>query len=109
MELVTRVVLKDVHRKIAVSGNVYHEIEVEETLPVKDENGKNISKTWQKLYMPEVKNEDFLRECVGTEVKMKANLYFHERMVETRKYQDLRLTVIDINDINTQGSGNTEE
>lgn len=109
MEFTSRLVLAVVHKKISMNNNTYFELGFKEETNLRDDKGNLVVRNFERIYMPECKDENELKERVGKEVKAKFLCFQHSKIVNGKTYHDVKLSCIDIDDINERVSGNTEE
>lgn len=109
MEVKAKVEILGVHTKISTTNTKYYNVSFNEILPHKDEKGNRMVRKFNDVYLPSIKDEDALKQCVSKEVEVIANFYPISRKVGEREFTDIKVTLLDVDNINERESGNTEE
>lgn len=109
MEVKAKVEILGVNKKISATNTEYFIISFNEILPHKDEKGNRMVRKFNDVYLPSIKDENALKECVSKEVEVTANFYPITRKVGDREFTDIKVTLLDVNNINEREIGTTEE
>lgn len=94
MECKVKVKLKSAVRKVSSLENVYHELEVIETVIPDNSENEPIDRDWHKLYFPVDSIGEGKEELIGKEVEMTIRFYPHTRTVGDQKFDNIKCNVV---------------
>lgn len=85
-----------IRRKKSKSDNIYCEVDVIEGVLPEDMEFSNELITWESLYYPNDISKEEVAQLVGQKCNIKFFLYSEKRRVEDKVFQNLKLSILNI-------------
>lgn len=99
MKATLKAKITEVTKRVSNQGNLYFEVSFTEELSVLDENGKPITRQWNKVfYKPEESSINPLK-LVDEYTTLQVNFYSFDKRVGEKTYTEIRANIIDIEKI----------
>ena len=89
MESTVTVLIKDVRRKVSNMENIYHEIDIVESVNPTDDRNEVIKRDWTKLFYSEDIATNTKEDLIGKEVEITLKFYPVKRQVGDQVYTNI--------------------
>jgi hypothetical protein len=85
--------------KTSASGNMYHQLDIEEKVKTNNPDEPAVYVEWKNLYFNPNDTSIKVKELENKKVKATFNFFPSNRVVGEKIYQDIKVTLIDVKEI----------
>lgn len=96
MNSTENVVIVDVRRKISGQGNVYHELDFINLVPVSDNPNENVQQKFNKVYAGNLQNPQEAHNLIGKTAQVVCNFYPITRKVGDKEFSEIKMNLVSI-------------